>query len=315
MTVTLDAVNGRPALRFERYLAHSVQRVWQAIAEPAELRRWFPAAADWTPSIGETFTAGGLSGQVTALEPPHLIEWTFAGELFRFELTAVQDGCALVFTHVFDDRAVAAQTAAGWECYFDRLNAHLAGGYVSEEDAHGPVGQRHEHYAARFGLDPDPGREFIATVMDSRMVTLDDGPVLRLRRRYDHPAERVWRALTDPAEQAQWFPGELNVTRSDPPRLLAGSWNGGTLRFELHDEGEGCVLVFTHSFGDRDQAALAAAGWDRCYAALDAHLAGHSMSRASSLILWPKVHERYASIWGIDPEIGRAVYADHQAAS
>jgi len=309
MTATLETVDGHPALRFERHLAYPVERVWRAIVVPAELTSWFPAAGDWIPERGETFSAGGQTGQVTALEAPNLIEWTFGDQLFRFELTAEPGGCALVFLHVFGDRSVAAQTAAGWDCYFDRLKAHLSGGNLPEERAHEPVGQRHEYYAAQFGLDPDPGRTFIATAMPFRGLTLDDGPVLRLRRRYDHPAERVWRALTDAGELAQWFPGKLAVTHSDPPRLLTGSWNGGTLRFELHEEDGGCVLTFTHAFTDRDQAALAAAGWDRCFAALDAHFAGQSMSRASSLNLWPAVHERYASTWNIDPEIGRAVYA------
>ena len=38
-----------------------------------------------------------------------------------------------------------------------------------------------------------------------RMLTLEDGSRLRLQRRYAHSAERVWRALTDPAELARWF--------------------------------------------------------------------------------------------------------------
>lgn len=33
--------------------------------------------------------------------------------------------------------------------------------------------------------------------------------MLRLERSYDHPVERVWRALTDGEELRQWFPGEL----------------------------------------------------------------------------------------------------------
>ena len=69
-----------------------------------------------------------------------------------------------MFTHVFDDAAPAAQTAAGWECYLDRLDAQLDGQDLSEERAHQPVGERHERYAARFGLDPAPGRAFIATL-------------------------------------------------------------------------------------------------------------------------------------------------------
>jgi uncharacterized protein YndB with AHSA1/START domain len=54
---TLETIDGRPALRFDRTLPHSVERVWRAISEPTELQRWFPAAAEWTPATGETFEA------------------------------------------------------------------------------------------------------------------------------------------------------------------------------------------------------------------------------------------------------------------
>ena len=44
MTATQQTVDGRPALRFERRLKHSVERVWRAVTEPAELARWFVVA-------------------------------------------------------------------------------------------------------------------------------------------------------------------------------------------------------------------------------------------------------------------------------
>jgi hypothetical protein len=34
------------------------------------------------------------------------------------------------------------------------------------------------------------------------------------------------------------------------------------------------------------------------------------MSEAASLAAWPEVHERLAATWGIDPGIGRAIYAE-----
>lgn len=34
---TLLTIDGRPALRFERVLPHSLDRVWQAVSVPAEL--------------------------------------------------------------------------------------------------------------------------------------------------------------------------------------------------------------------------------------------------------------------------------------
>jgi len=311
MNADLETIDGCPALRLERHLAHPVERVWRAISEPAEVRRWMPAAADWTLALGAEFELGGQQGQITELDPPSVLAWTFGADQFRFALQAKGDGCALVFTHIFNAAAPAAQTAAGWECYLDRLDAQLDGQDLSEERAHQPVGERHERYAARFGLDPALGRAFIAT-LGFRGLTLEDGPALRLERRFDQPVERVWRALTEPAELRRWFPGELEVSHADPPRELTGRWQGdGTLRLELRPDGDGCVLTFTHTFTDRDQAPLTGAGWDRCFARLDAVLAGQTMSYEDSLTAWPEVHERLAAAWGIDPGIGRAVYAEH----
>jgi uncharacterized protein YndB with AHSA1/START domain len=165
---TLETIDGRPALRFERRLAHSIERVWRAVSEPAELERWFPAAADWTPAAGETFEAGGATGEVTEVDAPHRLAWTFNGELYSFDLSALEDGCVLVFTHVIADPALAAQTATGWEAYFSRLEPHLAGDFLSEEQAHEPWEEIHERYAERFGVDPTPGRRFAAALRAGR---------------------------------------------------------------------------------------------------------------------------------------------------
>jgi hypothetical protein len=43
-----------------------------------------------------------------------------------------------------------------------RLEPHLAGGLLSEEEAHEPWEEIHERYAERLGVDPTPGRRFIA---------------------------------------------------------------------------------------------------------------------------------------------------------
>jgi uncharacterized protein YndB with AHSA1/START domain len=161
---TLETIDGRSALRFELALTHPIERVWRTVSVPAELERWFPAAADWTPAVGETFEAGGATGEVTEVDPPRRLAWTYAGELYSFDLAAHNDGCRLVFTHVIGDRSLAAQTATGWETYLSRLGPHLAGGHLSEEEAHKPWEEIHERYAERFGVDPTPGREFAAVL-------------------------------------------------------------------------------------------------------------------------------------------------------
>jgi uncharacterized protein YndB with AHSA1/START domain len=159
--------DGRPALRFERRLAYPVERVWRAVTEPAELARWFVAPVTWKPELGETMSAMGQVGEVTELDPPTRIAWTWGTELFRFELSAAGDDCVLVFTHVLDDRALGAQHASGWETYFMRLDAHLAGGYLDEMEAHADVAAIHERYAEAFGLDPAPGRAQIERIFSS----------------------------------------------------------------------------------------------------------------------------------------------------
>lgn len=157
---TLETIDGRPALRFERQLAHSVERVWKAVSDPAELERWFPAVVAWTPAPGEALEAGDMTGEVTRVDAPHLLAWDFEGDRFSFELGEHEGGCRLVFTHVFEDRATAAQAAAGWETYLLRLDAHLRGDFLSEQKAHETWSVIHEHYAQLFELDPEPGRRF-----------------------------------------------------------------------------------------------------------------------------------------------------------
>jgi uncharacterized protein YndB with AHSA1/START domain len=134
--------------------------------------------------------------------------------------------------------------------------------------------------------------------MHGTYETVDGRPALRFERRLDHPVERVWRAVTDPAELRFWFPAAVEVdlradgpmafTFDDPafprtegrvlaldePRRFWFSWGGEELRFDLEPVGEGCRLVFTHLLEQRDAAARDAAGWHVCLAALEDRLAG-----------------------------------------
>ena len=68
-------VDARPAVCFERSLAHPVDKVWRMITDPAELAHWFPCAVevDLRPSGKMTFTFSRdyvLDGEVLELEPP-----------------------------------------------------------------------------------------------------------------------------------------------------------------------------------------------------------------------------------------------------
>ncbi|HTN22955.1 MAG TPA: SRPBCC family protein [Solirubrobacteraceae bacterium] len=169
--------------------------------------------------------------------------------------------------------------------------------------------------------------------MNGRLDATRTPPVLRFERRLPHPVARVWRAITDPEDLRNWFPGVPNFTLEagaafvvegdaggsgrivelDPPRLLAFSWGEDVLRFELTPDGDGCLLTFTHAFGDLSRAAQTAAGWELCLDRLAAQVAGEPIGERASLERWPQLHERYAEAFGLDPEVGRRAYAARPA--
>ena len=44
-------------------------------------------------------------------------------------------------------------------------------------------------------------------------------PAVRFVRTYPHPVERVWRAVSDPAELAHWFPSAVTVEPREGGRI------------------------------------------------------------------------------------------------
>ena len=148
----------------------------------------------------------------------------------------------------------------------------------------------------------------------------DDGRfVLRFERRLAHAPDKVWTALTDPAELTHWFPvdvqadlrpgGKMQFTFRenqappfdgevlvyDPPRVLAYRWGPDVLRWELRADGGGTVLVFTDTLEEQGKAARDGAGWHVCLEALDARLDG---TGAPSAGRWQQVHRGYVEEFG-----------------
>ncbi|WP_370325106.1 SRPBCC family protein [Euzebya sp.] len=105
------------------------------------------------------------------------------------------------------------------------------------------------------------------------------GGFIRFERRYPHPIEEVWDAITNPARLADWWvPFEADITLDlrpggkmvmagrgddaptmvwevlavDPPRLLEHTHadEGSRMRWELEPAGEGCVLRVSHHVPD-----------------------------------------------------------------
>jgi hypothetical protein len=120
---------------------------------------------------------------------------------------------------------------------------------------------------------------------------------LILVRELRHSPEKVWEALTDPAQLREWAPFEVDgslgtvgtvkltwagtpkpietkITRADAPRVL----EYGDNRWELEDLGDGTRLTLWSNI-DRRFISWGAAGWHISFDVLDRLLSGNPIGR------------------------------------
>jgi uncharacterized protein YndB with AHSA1/START domain len=167
---TIQPFEGRSLVRFERRYPHPVERVWAAITEPDQLRRWWgdgdirldlveggrydvvtTGPAELTDAMIEFGAEEALERHDTVLrvDPPRLFEHTFHGSsVVRWELQADGDGCLLRLTHTMTAPAGpedSAKALAGWHTLLDLLEPLLDGAPEPWTRAHWD--RNHEAYA------------------------------------------------------------------------------------------------------------------------------------------------------------------------
>ncbi len=149
--------DGRWQLRFTRTLAHPPEKVWRAVTEPEHLAHWFPTTIEGVRAAGArlrfAFPAGQLpafEGEMTAYEPPSLIEFRWGGDLLRLELRPIEQGTELTLLDTLEELGKAARDGTGWHTCLDALEATLQ----ERREARGELDrweQLHPHYLERFG--------------------------------------------------------------------------------------------------------------------------------------------------------------------
>jgi uncharacterized protein YndB with AHSA1/START domain len=148
---------------------------------------------------------------------------------------------------------------------------------------------------------------------------------LILVRSLKHPPEKVWDALTDPAQLSEWAPFdadanmgtqgktvklttvgapsehvvETKVTRADRPKVLEYNWGGGDVRWELEPAGSGTKLTLWANI-DRRYISMGAAGWHICLDVMDHLLANDPLGRIVGMEVmqfegWQRLNKEYAS--------------------
>jgi uncharacterized protein YndB with AHSA1/START domain len=155
---------------------------------------------------------------------------------------------------------------------------------------------------------------------------------LSFTRFLPYPPEKVWRAITEPAHLAAWFPARIDGDRDagaplrfvfehdegppgdgvveifEPPRVFAFTWGPESLRFELTAAEGGTILTFVNGFDELGKAVRDAAGWHYCLERLDADVDGR-VYQDEPVPRWKTLERLYAEAFppeaatiGPDPE-------------
>jgi uncharacterized protein YndB with AHSA1/START domain len=147
-------------------------------------------------------------------------------------------------------------------------------------------------------------------------------------RELRHSPEKVWQALTDPAQLSEWAPFETDgnmgnvgtrvmlntvgapvprvtetkVTRADPPHFLEYNWGDFNLRWQLEEFAGGTRLTLWTNIGHRF-ISMGAAGWHICFDVMDHLLSGNPIGRiagpeAMKFSGWQRLNAEYAEQFG-----------------
>jgi uncharacterized protein YndB with AHSA1/START domain len=174
-----------------------------------------------------------------------------------------------------------------------------------------------------------PGPANLARVQKDRGPNGEEKWTLILVRELRHSREKVWQALTDPAQLREWAPfvvdgslatvgamvklttvaapkphvTETTVTRADAPKALEYKWGDFDMRWQLEAVGNGTRLTLWTNIGHRF-IAMGAAGWHICFDVLDHLLSGTPLGRivgAEAMKFgWQRLNAEYARQFGIE---------------
>jgi uncharacterized protein YndB with AHSA1/START domain len=154
---------------------------------------------------------------------------------------------------------------------------------------------------------------------------------LVLVRQLRHAPEKVWQALTDPAQLREWAPFDADgnmgttgtsvklttigapklhvvdtrITRAEAPTLLEYNWGGGDVRWELEPRHGGTKLTLWANI-NRRFVSMGATGWHVCLDVLDHLLSGDPLGRiagpdAMKVNGWDRLLGEYAAQFGVEP--------------
>ena len=236
--------DGGWVVAFDRSMGEPPEKVWSVLTEPGRLANWL-GEVEVDLRIGGAFVihfrqmSVVMTGQITALEPGRLIEYSWhennpktTASRVRWEIAPTPGGCRLKLTHRFPRGCELKDLTpfmGGWHAFLNAIPVAARDIFVAYADEKEfEAGYRHLFEQER---------------PDERALFLKRAGV-RLERILPGPITRVWDHLTRPELLPAWFGGQSSiearvggavslmnghvrgtVTRWAPPYQLSYTWN------------------------------------------------------------------------------------------
>ena len=174
--IVLKTEDGLDEIRFERRLAHPIEKVWAALTERGELIKWWGDATlelveggdfklRWLNTDDEG-NAVAMNATIASLDPPRVLEtggvWASTSQsgetiderhaVLRWELESDGDDTILRFTNVVElSDEERGMVPGGWHYHLDALATGLDGGTVDLADPWEAAERLHAAYREKLG--------------------------------------------------------------------------------------------------------------------------------------------------------------------
>ena len=174
--IVLKTEDGLDEIRFERLLAHPIEKVWAALTERGELIKWWGDATlqrveggdfklRWLNTDDEG-NAVAMNATIASLDPPRVLEtggvWASTSQsgetiderhaVLRWELESDGDDTILRFTNVVElSDEERGMVPGGWHYHLDALATALDGGTVDLADPWEAAERLHAAYREKLG--------------------------------------------------------------------------------------------------------------------------------------------------------------------
>ena len=174
--IVLKTEDGLDEIRFERRLAHPIEKVWAALTERGELIKWWGDATlelveggdfklRWLNTDDEG-NAVAMNATIASLDPPRVLEtggvWASTSQsgetiderhaVLRWELESDGDDTILRFTNVVElSDEERGMVPGGWHYHLDALATALDGGTVDLADPWEAAERLHAAYREKLG--------------------------------------------------------------------------------------------------------------------------------------------------------------------